>query len=71
MQEIEDIGLGGEPASSAISTAQLHRCSSAGPEQESHIATALGVQAIEHYRKRIRFFSTVELAIDGKAGTLS
>lgn len=26
-----------------------------------HIATALGVQAIEHHLKRVRFFSTVEL----------
>ena len=25
------------------------------------MATALGVQAIEHHRKRVRFFSTVEL----------
>ncbi|AOX19921.1 IS21-like element helper ATPase IstB [Kozakia baliensis] len=28
---------------------------------KTHIATALGVQAIEHHRKRVRFFSTVEL----------
>ena len=28
---------------------------------KSHVATALGVQAIEHHRKRVRFFSTVEL----------
>jgi DNA replication protein DnaC len=28
---------------------------------KSHVVTALGVQAIEHHRKRIRFFSTVEL----------
>ena len=27
----------------------------------SHVATALGIQAIEHHRKRVRFFSTVEL----------
>src|SRR3546814_1068855 len=26
-----------------------------------YVATALGVQAIEHHRKRVRFFSTVEL----------
>jgi len=28
---------------------------------KTHIATALGVHAIEHYRRRVRFFSTVEL----------
>src|SRR3546814_677288 len=27
---------------------------------KSHIATALGVQAVEHHRKKIRFFSTVD-----------
>lgn len=28
---------------------------------KTHIATAIGVHAIEHHRKRVRFFSTVEL----------
>lgn len=28
---------------------------------KTHIATALGVQAVEHHHKRVRFFSTVEL----------
>ncbi len=28
---------------------------------KSHVATALGVHAIQHHRKRVRFFSTVEL----------
>ncbi len=28
---------------------------------KSHMATALGVQAIEHHRKKVRFFSTVDL----------
>lgn len=28
---------------------------------ESHIATALGVQAVEHHRKKVRFFSTADL----------
>ena len=28
---------------------------------KTHIATAIGVQAIEHHRKRVCFFSTVEL----------
>ena len=28
---------------------------------KSHIATALGVQAVEHQRKKVRFFATVDL----------
>jgi len=51
---------------------QLHRCEFidiadnivlvGGPGTgKTHVATALGVQAIEHHRKRVRFFSTVEL----------
>ncbi len=28
---------------------------------KTHIATALGVQAVEYHKKRVRFFSTVEL----------
>ena len=28
---------------------------------QDHVATALGVQAIEHHRKKVRFFSIVEL----------
>ena len=28
---------------------------------KTHVATALGVQAVEHHRKTVRFFSTVEL----------
>ena len=60
-------------ASSEINEAlvrQLHRCEFmdvadnivlvGGPGTgKTHIATALGVQAIEHHRKRVRFFSTV------------
>ena len=45
---------------------------------KTHIATALGVQAVEHHRKKVRFFSTVELvnALEqekarGKAGHLA
>jgi DNA replication protein DnaC len=62
-------------ASSEINEAlvrQLHRCDCidvadnvvlvGGPGTgKTHVATALGVQAIEHHRKRVRFFSTVEL----------
>jgi DNA replication protein DnaC len=28
---------------------------------KTHIATAIGVQAVEHHRKKVRFFSTIEL----------
>ena len=52
--------------------AELHRCEFledahnvvlvCGPGTgKAHLATAIGVQAIEHHRKRVRFFSTVEL----------
>ncbi len=51
---------------------QLHRCEFVddannivvvgGPGTgKTHVATAFGVQAIEHHHKRVRFFSTVEL----------
>ncbi len=76
-------------ASSEINEAlvrQLHRCEFidvadnivlvGGPGTgKTHIATALGVKAIQHHRKRVRFFSTVELVnaleqekAQGKAG---
>ncbi|HCT9956351.1 TPA: ATP-binding protein, partial [Pseudomonas aeruginosa] len=45
---------------------------------KTHIATALSIQAIEHHRQRVRFFSTVELVnaleqekVQGKAGQLA
>lgn len=45
---------------------------------KSHVATALGVHAIEHHRKRVRFFSTVELVnaleqekAQGRAGKIA
>ena len=68
---------------------QLHRCAFlddahnvvlvGGPGTgKTHIATALGVQAIEHHQKRVRFFSTVELVnalelekAQGKAGQIA
>ena len=68
---------------------QLHRCEFleqmqnvvlvGGPGTgKTHLATALGVQAIEHYRRRVRFFSTVELVnalevekASGKAGQIA
>ncbi len=49
----------------------------AGPGK-THLATAIGVHAIAHLRRRVRFFSTVELVNElerekamGKAGTLA
>jgi DNA replication protein DnaC len=68
---------------------QLHRCEFlddahnivlvGGPGTgKTHLATAIGVQAIEHHRKRVRFFSTVELVnaleqekTQGKAGQIA
>ena len=45
---------------------------------KTHVATALGVQAVEHCHKRVRFFSTVELVnaleqekSQGKAGQIA
>ena len=79
-------------ASSEINEAlvrQLHRCEFlqdahnvvlvGGPGTgKTHVATALGVQAIEHHHKRVRFFSTVELVnaleqekAQGKAGQMA
>ncbi|CAN7617743.1 IS21-like element helper ATPase IstB [Devosia sp. LjRoot3] len=68
---------------------QLHRCDFieqannivlvGGPGTgKTHIATAIGVQAIEHHQKRVRFFSTVELVnaleqekMQGRAGQIA
>jgi DNA replication protein DnaC len=45
---------------------------------KTHAATALGVQAVEHHRRKIRFFSTIELVnaleqekAKGKTGQLA
>jgi hypothetical protein len=45
---------------------------------KTHLASAVGVQAIEHHRKRVRFFSTVELVnaleqekLQGKPGQIA
>jgi DNA replication protein DnaC len=45
---------------------------------KTHVATALGVQAVEHHRSKVRFFSTIELVnaleqekAKGKAGQLA
>jgi DNA replication protein DnaC len=51
---------------------QLHRCEFMDGAQnvvliggpgtgKTHVATTLGVQAIEHHRRKVRFFSTIEL----------
>ena len=68
---------------------QLHRCDFldaahnvvliGGPGTgKTHIATALAIQAIEHCRRKVRFFSTVELVnaleqekAKGKAGQIT
>ena len=45
---------------------------------KTHAATALGIQAIEHHRRKVRFFSTIELVnalelekTKGKAGQIA
>ncbi len=68
---------------------QLHRCEFldgannvvpiGGPGTgKTHVATAFGIQAIEHHRRKVRFFSTIELVnaleqekIKGKAGQIA
>jgi DNA replication protein DnaC len=79
-------------ASSEVNEAlvrQLHRCEFledahnvvlvGGPGTgKTHLATAIGVQAIERHRKRVRFFSTVDLVnaleqekLQGKPGQIA
>ncbi|MBP2238997.1 DNA replication protein DnaC [Sinorhizobium kostiense] len=79
-------------ASSEINEAlvrQLHRCDFIGEANnivlvggpstgKTHIATAVGVQAIEHHHKRVRFFSTVEFVnaleqekVQGRSGQIA
>jgi DNA replication protein DnaC len=70
---------------------QLHKCEFIDAAQnivliggpgtgtgKTHAATALGVQAVEHHRRKVRFFSTIELVnaleqekIRGKAGQIA
>jgi DNA replication protein DnaC len=68
---------------------QLHRCEFleaadnivlvGGPGTgKTHIATALGIQAIEHHRKKVRFFGAVDLVnaleqekIQGRSGQIA
>ncbi|ESW62239.1 MAG: transposase ISPsy20, partial [Rhodobacter sp. CACIA14H1] len=45
---------------------------------KTHVATALGIQAIDHHRRKVRFFSTIELVnaleqqkAKGKAGQIA
>ncbi len=67
----------------------LHRCAFMESAQnvvliggpgtgKTHVATALGIQAIEHHRRKVRFFSTIELVnaleqekAKGKAGQIA
>ena len=79
-------------ASSEINEAtlrQLHKCEFMDGAQnvvliggpgtgKTHAATALGVQAVEHHRRKVRFFSTIELVnaleqekAKGKTGQLA
>jgi len=68
---------------------QLHRCEFIDSAQnivlvggpgtgKTHLATAIGVHAIEHHRKRVRFFHTVDLVnmleiekTAGKSGSIA
>jgi DNA replication protein DnaC len=68
---------------------QLHKCEFMDGAQnvvliggpgtgKTHAATALGVQSVEHHRRKVRFFSTIELVnaleqekAKGKAGQLA
>ena len=79
-------------ASSEVNEAlvrQLHRCEFLEDAHnavlvgdpgtgKTHLATAIGVQAIEHHRKRVRFFSTVDLVnaleqekLQGRSGQIA
>jgi DNA replication protein DnaC len=79
-------------ASSEVNEAlvrQLHRCEFmdradnvvliGGPGTgKTHVATALAVQALEHHRKKVRFFSTIDLVNEleqekaqGRAGQMA
>jgi len=62
----------GESAADEALCRSLHRCEFLQDAQnlvlvggpgtgKTHLATAIGVQAIEHHRYRVRFFSTIEL----------
>ena len=57
----------------------MHSARSSGPGTgKTHVATAIGIQAIEHHRQKVRFFSTIELVnaleqekAKGKAGQIA
>ena len=70
-KDLTGFDFGSSEANEAL-VRQLHRCEFiddadnvvlvGGPGTgKTHLATALGVQAVEHHRKKVRFFSTVEL----------
>ncbi|MEJ1116909.1 IS21-like element helper ATPase IstB [Phyllobacterium sp. CCNWLW109] len=70
-RDLNDFDFGSSEINEAL-VRQLHQCGFideannivlvGGPGTgKTHIATAIGVHAIEHHRKGVRFFSTVEL----------
>lgn len=69
----------GKDRRSAPRTPDTRHCDAVSPGTgKTHIATALGVQAVEHHHKRVRFFSTVELVnaleqekVQGRAGQIA
>lgn len=72
-----------------VTVRPLHRCEFMDGAQnvvliggpgtgKTHVATALGIQAIEHHRRKVRFFSTIALVnaleqeeAKGKAGQIA
>ena len=87
-KDLTGFDFGSSEANEAL-VRQLHRCEFmdkadnvvlvGGPGTgKTHLATALAVQAVEHHRKKVRFFSTVELVnaleqeqAQGKAGQIA
>lgn len=70
-RDLSGFDFGQSPVNEAM-IRQLHRCEFiddahnlvliGGPGTgKTHLATAVAIQAIEHHRKRVRFFSTIDL----------
>ena len=80
-QAVTDLIEQGAPAFEAAipMLSQLLKVLIGGPGTgKTHVATALGIQAIEHHRRKVRFFSTIELVnaleqekAKGKAGQIA
>ena len=56
----------------------LEQCTRRGGTGKTHVATALAVQTVKHHRRKVRFFSTIEIVntlehekAKGKAGQLA